>query len=206
MSPQAPQHDCFLLRKHEVHRVFWCIYFRVFPYQERPGTTLCLSPDTLWNLLLYPLVSCFWLFHWRCVPSYPHQNSLMWLVSAPRPKSKLFLCLTCYSLTMMPWQHTPREQCWGSSTNSPAYVKTLAWQLASIKTNASAHDVRRQAPVMRIGDHTLDVVDEFTYLGSTISMTEKSPEESAKPSTPCPNWQREPGNSPPPPKRQILKS
>ena len=37
------------------------------------------------------------------------------------------------------------------------------------KTNVSAQDVS-QAPEIKIGDHTLDVVDEFTYLGSIISM------------------------------------
>ena len=37
------------------------------------------------------------------------------------------------------------------------------------KTNVSAQDVS-QAPEIKIGNHTLDVVDEFTYLGSTISI------------------------------------
>ena len=37
------------------------------------------------------------------------------------------------------------------------------------KTNVSAQDVS-QAPEINIGDHTLEVVNEFTYLGSTISM------------------------------------
>ena len=35
------------------------------------------------------------------------------------------------------------------------------------KTSVSAQDVS-QAPEIKIGNHTLDVVDEFTYLGSTI--------------------------------------
>ena len=37
------------------------------------------------------------------------------------------------------------------------------------KTNVSAQDVS-QAPEIKIGNHTLDVVDEFTYLSSTISI------------------------------------
>ena len=37
------------------------------------------------------------------------------------------------------------------------------------KTNVSAQDVS-QAPEIKIGDHTLDVVDEFTYLGSITTM------------------------------------
>ena len=37
------------------------------------------------------------------------------------------------------------------------------------KTNVSAQDVS-QASEIKIGDHTLDIVDEFTYLGSIISM------------------------------------
>ena len=37
------------------------------------------------------------------------------------------------------------------------------------KTNVSAQNIS-QAPSIKIDDHTLDVVDEFTYLGSTISM------------------------------------
>ena len=55
------------------------------------------------------------------------------------------------------------------------------------KTNVSmsAQDIC-QAPEMKIGDHNLDLINEFTYLGSTISiwtraLTQKSPEESAKP-------------------------
>ena len=48
----------------------------------------------------------------------------------------------------------------------------------------SAQDVS-QVPEIKIGDHTLDLINEFTYLGSTISiqtraLTQKSPEESAK--------------------------
>ena len=50
------------------------------------------------------------------------------------------------------------------------------------KTNVSAQDVSH-APEIKISDHTLVVVDEFTYLGSTISMNSgldsESPEESA---------------------------
>ena len=37
------------------------------------------------------------------------------------------------------------------------------------KTNVSAQNVS-QAPVIKIGDNTLDVVGEFTYLGSTVFM------------------------------------
>ena len=37
------------------------------------------------------------------------------------------------------------------------------------KTNVGARDVS-QAPSIKIDDHTLEVVDELTYLGSTISM------------------------------------
>ena len=50
------------------------------------------------------------------------------------------------------------------------------------KTNVSAQDVSH-APEIKISDHTLVVVDEFTYLGSTVSMNSgldsESPEESA---------------------------
>ena len=42
--------------------------------REQSETGLCLSPDTLWNLLLVPLVLCLWLFHWWCVPSYPYRR------------------------------------------------------------------------------------------------------------------------------------
>ena len=37
------------------------------------------------------------------------------------------------------------------------------------KTNISSQDTSR-APTIKIGDYTLEVVDDFTYLGSTISM------------------------------------
>ena len=39
------------------------------------------------------------------------------------------------------------------------------------KTNVSVQDVS-QAPSIQIDDHTLEVVDEFIYLGSTISMNQ----------------------------------
>lgn len=64
----------------------------------------CHSPDTLWNLLLSlsscpipltpPLTVCTFI-------PVPRQNSSTWLVSAPRPKSKLLLQVKCSSLTML---------------------------------------------------------------------------------------------------------
>lgn len=60
------------------------------------------------------------------------------------------------------------------------------------KTNVSAKNVRH-APEIKIGGDTLEVVDEFTYLGSTNSMILSvgskfnSPEEWADPTVPCPN-------------------
>lgn len=48
----------------------------------------------------------------------------------------------------------------------------------------------------KLGDHTFDVVAEFTSVSPsprTWALTQKSPEESAKPPAPCPIWLRKLG-------------
>ena len=95
--------------------------------------------------------------------SVPTENSSKWLT----PTSILYWCVTCSSLTMLPSQRIPRQHCRGSSTNSPARV--ALWPHSLKKTNVITRDVSH-TPEIKIGDHTLEVVDKFTYLGSTISM------------------------------------
>ena len=57
------------------------------------------------------------------------------------------------------------------------------------KTNVSAQDVN-QNPSIKIDDHTLDVMNEFTYLDSTIFMNLCLDTEinKGKPQLPWPNW------------------
>ena len=53
--------------------------------------------------------------------------------------------------------------------NFASVCETIGLPISLKKTNMSAQDVS-QAPEIKIGDHTLDVVDKFTYLSSIISM------------------------------------
>ena len=76
---------------------------------------------------------------------------------------------------------------------------------ARAKTWASQSPLRKPMWVSRtsakplnfnLGDHTFDVVDEFTSVSPsprTWALTQKSPEESAKPPAPSPIWLRKPG-------------
>ena len=114
-------------------------------------------------------------------------NSSGWLASS-RDQSKKCTC-AWYALC---WWCCLGNTFRDSNAEAHQQIRQQVWTLwphwiSLKKTNVSmsAQDVC-QAPEMKIGDHNLDLIDEFTYLGSTISiwtraLTQKSPEESAKP-------------------------
>ena len=113
----------------------------------------------------------------------PTVNSSTWLASAPKTKSKLHLCVTCSSLTIVPSQRLSRQHCMQRLiTKLASACINVGLKISLKKTNVSAQDVSH-APEIKISYHTLVVVDEFTYLDSIISMNSgldsESPEESA---------------------------
>lgn len=68
---------------------------------------------------------------------------------------------------MLPSHLTQKMISRGLSTISHVLVKSLA--SPSVKEEGNLGQDVSEVPNVSIGDHTLHVVDEFTYLGSTVS-------------------------------------
>ena len=98
----------------------------------------------------------------------PTVNSSTWIAFAPIPKSKLYLCVTCSSLTMLPSLLPHSEAALPLRRLINKFASEFGLTLSLKKTNVSAKDLSHVFEI-KISDHTLEVVDEFTYLRSTNS-------------------------------------
>ena len=97
---------------------------------------------------------------------------------------------------MVPSQHIPRQHWTGSST-----IRQRIWNLwphNQCQGNQFDCPGCQPSPEINIGDHSLQVVDEFTFPGSTVSVNLSLHLEISRrignPQAPCPNRPREPGN------------
>ena len=150
-------------------------------YEERNETGLCLSPDTLWNLLLLLFSHAFDSSTDGVYPvQYPHRWLALQGGSPPhQDQSQNCTCAwcPCSLLMMLPLQHIPRQQCRGPSTIRQQVWKLWPHWISLKKTNVSmsAQDVS-QASEIKIGDHTFDLIISIW----TRALTQKSPKESAK--------------------------
>ena len=114
-------------------------------------------------------------------------NSSAWLASAPRPKSKLYLCLTCSLLMILPWQHIPRQQCRGPSTNSASSVKTLA-SLNQPQENQCEHEYPGCQPSPWNQNRRPHF--RFNHLHMNSSFDSEISRRISKAPAPRPNWKK----------------
>ena len=91
-------------------------------------------------------------------------------IFAQRKKCLKFSCATWYLPMTQPLQPT-QKRLYRDVLAAFQSCKDFSLTISIKKTNVSAQDIS-QAPSIKIDDHTLDVVDEFTYVGSTISMNQ----------------------------------
>ena len=114
-------------------------------------------------LLTLPVMVC------TMIPK-PTVNSSTWLTaSVPRTKFKTVLVrdmLLADDAALATHSETAMQRLINKFTSA---CENFGLTISLKKTIVSALDVS-QAPEIKVGDHTLDVVDKFTYLGSTISM------------------------------------
>ena len=99
--------------------------------------------------------------------AYIYTHELMANCSASHAFAQRQKCRksSCYLPMTHPLQPTQKRPYRDFSQSCKDFGLTISIK----KTNVSAQDVS-QAPSIKIDDHTLDVVEEFTHLGSTISM------------------------------------
>ena len=147
---------------------------------ERRETGLSLIPGTFWNLLLSSPVLRLW-FLTECTSILARRQTLQ--RGSPPHQNQSQNC-TCAWLALR-WRYCLRKAFRGSIAEAHHQTRQRIyklWPQNQPRENQCECHVSH-APEIKISDHTLVVVDEFTYLGSTISMNSgldsEAPEESA---------------------------
>ena len=87
--------------------------------------------------------------------------------SEQRPRCEEYWLGSCWLQMMLPWLHTLRKLYSDSSAASHAHVE-FSLTISVKKTNIMGQDLS-SIPSISIGDYILEVVEDFSYLGSTIS-------------------------------------
>ena len=166
---------------HHMYRVLWRIYSRSFSYQGR------VIAATLFGIFSSLLLS------------YPFDSSTDGVYLHTCTEGKLFnlarLCAKTKVKTVFGSEMLFADNAYrGNIAEAYQQIRQRMWKLWPL--NQSQEDQCECLGCQPSPWNTLEAVDKFTYLGSTVSMnmskTQKSPEE---PPAPCLNWPREPGET-----------
>ncbi len=155
----------------ERYRPVWWLIFRTFPDPKRREARLCSHPDTLRHLFLP-----------AAAPRHAFSQSEYGVFIRTRSDGNLFNLARLRAKTKVR-RVLIREMLFADDAALTAHTEEALQRLISSfarasdefgltislkKTNVMGQDVS-STPCISIGDHTLEVVEDFTYLGSTIS-------------------------------------
>ena len=127
---------------------------------------MCPGPNPLW-CSFFPIPFVTVRMAYICIPEVMGTCSI-WPGSEQRRLYVAFLSGKCSSLMTLHLLPIQKKLYSGSSLVSLKLAMSLDSRLVSKKPNIMGQDVT-EVPQIRIGDHTLEVVETFTYLGSTIA-------------------------------------